>query len=98
MSKIITDNKIVSIEVQPEETLIIKFNPDGFNAIVNSNNFIELSIGTIFLPSGRIGLILRLPANNTYRNGASFVVLDDPNGMDSLTFNGLTLNRVNDAV
>ena len=88
---------ILTLDPYPDyHGLVVEFDPNGNNAVVgNSLDVIKLELGFITLPSGKVGLSVNLPPDNTYKVGTLFVLIEDTMGAKKITLdNGLELERV----
>ena len=77
------------IKIDPGETLVIEFNPDGFNAALGSTKALSFTVGTMFTPDGRMGLSISLPEDRAYKIGGENhqIILCDIAGYEKLAFN-----------
>jgi len=86
--KLKTDGKAHFVKVEPCETVVIEFNPDGFNAALGSTKALSFTVGTIFTLDGKMGLSISLPGDQTYKIGGEnhqFVLFDNA-GYEKLAF------------
>lgn len=73
------------LQIDPGETLIVKFAPDGYNATDGSYT-VRLTIKTTFTPDGKMGLSIELPKDRTYKTPDGTLVLHDNEGYEKLAF------------
>ena len=91
--KLETHKGIYTTTLDLGETLLINFNPLGWNAPVGSvpSKPLTVVVATMSLPSGHMALRFEFPYESTYRFekagrawATSLVVLDNPNKPDEL--------------
>lgn len=92
--KIISSGQAYELCPSMGESITVKYDPNGWNSAGNANEYAVLTIGTLSLPNGRMGLIIQyLDTIYENENGKAVCVLDDPNGADEIVIQGLHLKR-----
>lgn len=81
------------IEIEPDEEIIIRFNPKGYD-LAPQDDYLEFAMKMIHIGSNT-GLMLGLPGDNTYKAGSAFVVMGRVTTPDKVTIRGMEFVRVN---
>lgn len=74
------------VKVEPFETVIVEFCPDGVNEPSIGGRTIGFTINTMFTPDGKMVLSLDFPSNKLYKVPSGPFVLCDLAGYEEIAF------------
>jgi len=84
--KISTSKDLTRITIEPAETLVIEFDPNGYNALPSTRDLLGFAIGTMFVPGGEMAITISLPREKSYRMEDGTFVLCNTEGYEELIY------------